>query len=167
MIAGVGEHRAVRPDDPFGPAGGPRGEHYVGGLRPCHLGGPVVRRRFGGQRGDERLVDDDAHRGLVQNVGDPVGGHRGVQRHDDRARLQHAQHRDDVVGAAGQGDRHGVFVTDPAGEQRRGHPVSGLVELAIGQPSGVPGQRYRPEARAGDLGEPSVHPAAADCVTGG
>src|SRR2546421_729441 len=82
VVFRIGEQRSMRPDDTLGCPGGARGEDDVGGMFRMGLRGPVVAQFL---RRGECLVDDDGRAGLVDDVGNALGRHAGVERNDHAA----------------------------------------------------------------------------------
>ncbi len=142
----------MRNGNTFGGPGGSRGVDDVGGVlrrRP--------RQRGAGLGFDGRVVHvDDEEVVIVQpraqvgggdhRAGGGVGEHevhprrrvRRVDRHVGRPGLEHRQHRDDGVGAAGEHHRHAVARAHAVVGEQMAQPVGRLVELGVGQ-------RGRPE----------------------
>ena len=109
VVLGVGQQRVMGADDALGLSGGAGGEHHVGGLSRAG------RSRAGSRRRSRRRSLPNASSMMTvapvwrRMSRDAFGRHRRVQRHDHAAGLEHAQHRDDVVGSAAKGDRHRGF----------------------------------------------------------
>ena len=113
MVLGVCQQRLVRADDALGPARGARGEHHIGGLSGMGGDGGEVVDLLRCRGRDQGIVDDDGRAALVEDVGDTVGGHRGVQGDDHATRLEHTQHRDHILRAARKVDRDRTSARTP------------------------------------------------------
>jgi hypothetical protein len=150
------DRRAVADLDALGPAGRARGVDHVGrvvgprGSRGVDRRGPRRIRRFvrlveaqharlavrqprGERRGREQ------HRGarVLEHEGHALGGIGRIDRHVGRARLQHAQQRDDHARIALERDSHQVACADA----ERGEPAGQLGglrgELGVAQAPGA------------------------------
>ena len=117
----------LRHDHALGPPGGAGGVDDIGGvLGPEWRGGPRpgggagaragaawVRRdpgREGELRGSRartmRLVSTRTGAGVVQHLGEPLGGVLGIERHVRPAGLEHGEHRDHLLRGTLQRDAH-------------------------------------------------------------
>ncbi len=81
----------------------------------------------------------------------------GVDRYETGPGLEGRQRGDDVVGAAGELDRHPLLASGPVLAQEPGQAVRGPVEFPVGQSPVAGDDRDRLRCGGGLLGEPHVH----------
>ncbi|PBO20788.1 hypothetical protein CLM85_32255 [Streptomyces albidoflavus] len=157
-------HVPVRHDDALGQAGRAGGVDDVGGVagaerRPALRVGQGAGRQpscgvkgggrvqlqdgqlAGGQGGSHLGAGQQGVRGGIgEDVAEPVGGVRGVERHVAAAGLDHREERRHQVGAARQGHRHAGLGTHAALHQQSRQPAGPLVQCAVGDGGGAVGQ---------------------------
>ena len=103
VVFGVRQQRLMSPDDTLGPACRTGSEDHIRRLAGTGGYGSEAVGRLGCGVRHQRIVDDDRGTALVEDVGDPVGRHRGVQRHDHSPGLEHTEHRDHVLAGCAKG----------------------------------------------------------------
>ena len=152
----------MRDRDALGPPGGAGGvedvaERIGGGAalglveRRVGLRGDLAARavehddrKLGREAVGEALVRDRQQRvGIFQNIGEPVGGVVGVDRHIGRARLDEAEQRHIAIEAAVEQRRDTVAGIDAEFAEQTRHLVGARVEFRIGD--------VEPVERDGDL----------------
>ena len=95
----------------------------------------------------------------AQEMGQRVGLERRVDHHHDRARLEHAKERADVLRSVGQGDEDALLRAHPEADEGLGKAVGELLDLAVGElAKGAP----QGDALTTALGDPPVEEILGD-----
>ncbi len=149
-------HVPVRHDDALGQAGRAGGVDDVGGVvgaerrAALRVGQGAGRQPPGGLDGGGRVQLQDGQLaggqggshlgagqqgvrgGVGEDVAEPFGGVRGVERHVAAAGLDHREERRHQGGATRQGHRDAGLGTHAALHEMVGEPVGSLVQFAVG-----------------------------------
>ena len=142
-------------------AGNRRKTGMTAGLRAAdqELGAVAVTLR-GLEGGDQAVRHHGAARAARgQEMGQRVGLERRVDHHHDRARLEHAKERADVLRSVGQGDEDALLRAHPEADEGLGKAVGELLDLAVGElAKGAP----QGDALTTALGDPPVEEILGD-----